>query len=465
MRLKITSPENLARLLLERGFHPDMRCDGRGRCGGCRVKLLSGHWECDGRPVSPPQTVPACRTHLVGVDDGEIEFSFSVAAPMVEKACPSAVLPKSPEPVAAFDIGTTTLAAAKIRDGKVISSAGCLNPQSRFGDDVLTRIVHADSPEGADELQRTLLDALRGLAGQLGLSDVKRAAVSGNTVMLCLLHGVSPHSIGEYPFSPPRRAFPVRGDLLPPLQLFTVPCISGYLGGDVTAGLYAAKPAPDDMLVDLGTNCEIVFNTGNGWFGTSAAAGPAFEGVGLRSGLRAVAGAADHYYGPDKFSVIGGGAPLGFCGSAYVDYLAVERRAGRIDEFGRFVSPREPLREPAPGVFIGEDDVEQLLKAKAAVRTGIDLLERHFKVKAKRLLLAGGFASGLDTDNASAVGMLPPDREIVRIGNSSLFGAAALAADPYLSEELARLSGLPRELPLAELPGFDSAFIDALLLP
>ncbi len=373
-------------------------------------------------------------------------------------------LPATPDTVVAVDVGTTTLAAIKIRDGAIIASSGAFNPQLRYGDNVLSRIAHVAAPGGLTELQSAILDSLRKLLDELDPTGVDRIAVSGNTVMCCLLHGVDPAMIGVYPFAPPQREFPPRRDLLPPFELLTLPCISGYLGGDITSGLYASRLRPGEMLVDLGTNCEIVFNTGNGFVGTSAAAGPAFEGVGLRCGMRAAPGAIEHY-ADDGCRVVGNIAARGICGSAYVDYLAVERAAGRLNEFGRFVSPAETYREIAPGVGIGENDVEQLLKAKAAIASGISALEGYCGVRADKLVLAGGFAAGLSPDNAVAIGMLPQQRKMLKIGNASLSGAAALASRPELYGELLRLSRLPREIPLAELPGFERRFVSALMLP
>ena len=367
--------------------------------------------------------------------------------------------------VIAVDIGTTTVAAAKIRDGKTAATAGVFNAQSRYGDNVVTRITHAAAPGGLAELQSASIGSVRRLLDKLDVSDAERIAVAGNTVMCSLFHGVDPKSIGVYPFHAPQLVFPPRRDLLPPFEVLTVPCISGYLGGDITSGLYVAKLRPGEMLVDLGTNCEIVFNTGKGFFGTSAAAGPAFEGAGLRSGMRAEIGAVEHFYPGGGFSVIGGGEARGICGSAYVDHLACGRAAGKIDEFGRFIDPEEGYREIAPGVGIGEDDVEQLLKAKAAISAGIATLEDHCGMAASKLVLAGGFAANLDADNAVSVGMLPAGREFVRIGNASLAGAAALAADPGSMAEFTRLSRLPRELPLAQLAGFEPRFVNSLLLP
>ena len=464
MKIPVATSENLAEYLTRKGVALDMRCGGEGRCGRCRVKLVSGEWQCNGAPAFPPAEVPACRTRFVGgrgiVDVPEAVETAPAGLPGFEPPELSVA-----GTVIAVDLGTTTLAAAKLCDGKVAASSGIFNDQMRYGDNVVARIAHAATPNGLKELQGAALTSLLRLLAELGTDDVDRIAVAGNTVMCSLLHGVDPASIGGYPFLAPQLVFSPRRDLLPPFEVWTVPCISGYLGGDITAGLYAAKLAPGEMLVDLGTNCEIVFNTGNGYVGTSAAAGPAFEGAGLHSGMRAAAGAIEHFFRNGDVSVIEGGAPRGICGSAYVDYLALERAAGRINEFGRFVDPVERYREIAPCVVIGEDDVEQLLKAKAAVGAGIAALENHCGMTAKKLVLAGGFARGLDIDNAVAVGMLPAGRTIKCIGNASLSGAAALAANPELMPELVRLSELPKELPLAQLADFERRFVNALLLP
>jgi len=464
MKINVTSSRILSDILAARGIKLDMRCGGQGRCGTCRVKLISGEWQWNGVPALPPAEVPACRTRLVGgrgiveIPDDDVH-----GAPKVLSGIGSSRHGRGT--VIAADIGTTTLAAVKIRDGAVAAVAGCFNEQMRFGDDVVTRIAYAAHPGGLAELQSAVLGSLRRLLDELGTSGVERIAIAGNTVMCSLLHGIDPQPIGAYPFRAPQLIFPPRCDLFPPYEVLTLPCISGYLGGDVTAGLYVAGLKPGEMLVDLGTNCEIVFNTGQEHFGTSAAAGPAFEGSGLRCGMRAEAGAIEHISRNGGISVIGGGNPRGICGSAYVDYLAFERAAGRINEFGRFVCPVENYREIAPGVGIGEDDIEQLLKAKAAIRAGISALEEHCGITASKLVLAGGFAAGVDLDNAVAIGMLPAGRETVSIGNASLAGAAALATDPALMTELKELGGSPKELPLAKLPGFEAGFINALLLP
>lgn len=465
MKIVVCSPGNLAEFLRAKGIPLDMRCGGQGRCGRCRVKLISGEWSCNGAPVNPPAEVPACATRWTG-GAGVVEIPEPIT-PARPKAASGFTPPASAsqETVIAVDIGTTAVAAAKLRGGEVLAKSGAFNAQIAYGDNVVSRIAHAARPGGMDELRQALLETLRQVVDDLDPVGVTRVAVSGNTVMCCLLHGLDPAPVGAYPFRAPALRFPARGDLLPPFEVLTLPCISGFLGGDVTSGLYSSALEEGEMLVDLGTNCEIVFRTGQGYFGTSAASGPAFEGRGLRSGMRAASGAIEHFSADGAFSVLGGVAPRGICGTAYVDYLAVERASGRLNEFGRFVSPAEKYREIAPGVGIGEDDVEALLKAKAAIGAGIAALEEYCGAHASKLILAGSFASGLDTSNAVAVGMLPPGRDFAKIGNASLSGAAALAVDPGLMGELTRLSALPKEIPLALLPGFDSRFANALLLP
>ncbi|MPN02962.1 hypothetical protein SDC9_150183 [bioreactor metagenome] len=163
------------------------------------------------------------------------------------------------------------------------------------------------------------------------------------------------------------------------------------------------------------------------------------------------------------FSVLGGGEPRGLCGSAFIDFLAVERAAGHLNEFGRY-QPRAETMTITPEIFVHEYDIEQLLKAKAAVWAGIRTLEEYCGRRANRIYLAGGFAQNLDLEHAVAIGMLP-ERTYEIVGNTSLGGAARLAAAPETTAELERLIDLPREVPLNTLPGFEDNFIDGLLLP
>ena len=469
--LEADDGRNLAEQLAAAGYPLDLRCGGRGICGRCRVKLCAGEWEVDGKAVAVPVEANACRTRLTGAR-GEVDVpdrSLAVRHGQVTSAWRGRTLPESRECVIAVDLGTTTIAAVKLCNGEIVGEATCFNRQSRFGDNVITRINHAGtSPGGLEALRLAAVESINELLDQLDAAGVVRIALAGNTVMSCLFHGIDPTSIGVMPFTPPCRIFPVRtaaelGLRAGEIPVLTVPAIAGYVGGDLTAGLYETPLRPGEMLVDIGTNCEIILRSEHGLFCTAAAAGPAFEGAGIQCGCRAVPGAIDHYFSRDSRSVIGGGAPVGLCGSAMIDFLAVERRAGRLNEFGRLQPPADSF-EAAPGVAIHEWEIEQLLKAKAAVRAGIHTLSDHCRTPVKKIFLAGGFARYLDFGNAVACGMLP-ECELEAVGNTSLGGAARLALQPGLAAELERLIDEPEDVPLNLLPEFEDNYIDGLLLP
>lgn len=471
LTLKADGRKNLAEQLAAAGYPLDLRCGGNGTCGRCRVRLRSGEWETDGRPVSVPAEVNACRTRLAG-PEGEVEIperSLAVRQGKVAAAWRIRLLPESRESVIAVDLGTTTVAAVKLCNGEIVREATCFNRQSRFGDNVITRINHAGTSPGAlEELRMAAVESVNELLDRLEPDGAARIALAGNTVMSCLFHGIDPSPIGVMPFTPPCRIFPVRGAAELGLRagdipVLTVPAIAGYVGGDLTAGLLETPLRPGELLVDIGTNCEIILQTEQGMFCTAAAAGPAFEGAGIHCGSRAVPGAIDHYFGRNSCSVIGGAAPAGLCGSAMIDFLAVERRLGHLNEFGRIQPPADCF-EAAPGVTIYEWEIEQLLKAKAAVRAGIATLAAYCRTPVKKLFLAGGFARYLDFGNAVACGMLP-DCELEAVGNTSLGGAAQLAVQPGLAAELERLIGLPKDIPLNLLDEFEDNYIDGLLLP
>ena len=458
MRVTVTSRENLAEVLMRTGHAPDLRCGGKGICGRCAVQLLSGDWLSDGKPVHAPCRALSCRTSLAGLS-GEVEYDPVQLSGTVALAWNAPALPDRKETVIGIDIGTTTLAGVKIRGGEVIARAGCFNAQSRYGDNVISRICHA--AQDLSGLRAAVLESVGRVLDELNPEDVARIAIAGNTVMTCLFHGIDPTSIGVLPFTPPQRVFPVSD--WQGIPLLTVPCISGYVGGDLTAGLSALSLGENEMLVDVGTNCEILFHTGKEILCTAAAAGPAFEGAGLSAGCRAADGAIDHYRNAAEYSVLGGEDARGFCGSGYIDFLAAERRSGHLNECGRFV-PAADRMEITDEVSVYEYDIEQLLKAKAAVWAGIRTLEDHCACRPRTIYLAGGFTQYLDLENAMAIGMLP-ERTYKVVGNTSLYGSARLAVSPELLPSLEALIDQPREIPLNTLPGFEDNFIDGLLLP
>lgn len=501
------APESpLSATLARNGWKLDLRCGGTGRCGRCLVELLDGVFvtggarcDCGG---TGPRTVRACDSFPAG-ETGALRIPESSLLREKVAVETGFLLPlESAAPgsgwAAAVDIGTTTVAALLLHDGEIVASAGRLNRQARFGDNVIDRIAAASTPDGLAELQRavaveTIDPLLRELTSEP--EKIRRIAVAGNTVMIHLLYGIDPAPIGVAPFEPPLTRFPpVRAAQLglsaaPEAEVAAAPAVGGNVGGDLVAGMAAVGfglSGRTELLLDLGTNCEMILTHRGEFLAASAAAGPAFERSGAENGTRAGEGVVEHLRfdaaGRFELSVRGGGKAVGLCGSALVDFLASGRRSGLLDEFGRFEPGvlarwgRRVMRDGAlgcriaPGVVISESDVEALLQAKAAVRAGIHSLLRAAGVAPaalERLWLCGGFARGLDLASAQAIDMLPAlsDDVFQLCGNAALAGAALLAAKPDRMAEFARLASLPRELPLNSIPGFEQEFIGGLQLP
>jgi uncharacterized 2Fe-2S/4Fe-4S cluster protein (DUF4445 family) len=330
------------------------------------------------------------------------------------------------------------------------------------------------------------------------LEKVTEIVFSGNTVMSHLALGLSALSIGTIPFEPLTRIFsehsaPEIGlTNCPNARVRTVPAVAGYVGGDIVSDIYAADLSTDrlELLVDIGTNGEIVLNDHGKLLATATAAGPAFEGAGLLHGCRADAGVIEKIVcHPDdsiEFETIESKPAVGLCGSAVVDFIATALQTGLLNQMGRFDLDR--LRASnrlvqldchgmnvnacriTDEILITEFDVSQILKAKAAVYAGIrTLVERSGRRmnEIDRLILAGGFAAHLRLENAMTVGLLPELSLSTYdvIGNGSLAGAYAALGVSKVWNELHRIAQSPDTCHLAETHEFENRFIDALALP
>lgn len=414
--------------------------------------------------------------------------------------------------VVAVDIGTTTVALSLIdsTSGDIVGKSSSFNRQMHLGDDVLTRInLCLMDPTALGTLQKAIVEetltplleeAL--LARDLPISEVKGYLIAGNTTMLHLLAGVDPSPMGMSPFTPRFIEHEVKQSeelgLIPggvPVHL--LPGAAAYVGADITGGVLASGLVYDEgpsLLVDVGTNGEIVLKLGDRLYGCATAAGPAFEGSGLKCGIRAGDGAVAHIaMSEDPFEVSTEiiGPPRtkasGVCGSAYIDFLAEGHRTGLLNSSGRLQASALPASDPrvrkgdygsefvlALGqgkreIIIGDTDVARLLQAKAAIAAGILILMGRIGVKAseiKTLYLAGGFGMHLNIENAIACGLFPgfhPD-QIQLVGNTSLAGATLCAIDATVIGELSRIG---HEIEIVELnldPEFEDTYIDQLSL-
>lgn len=498
----------LAELLHEAGVVLRRSCGGKGLCYSCSVLVREGAVLADGVLYQAPARVRSCRAvarsealvlELLGTPEGvsRVEDAFTLV-----RALP----PPGRGPFAgknlcalAIDIGTTTV-AARLFDawtGEYLSGAGALNPQTRLGDDVLSRIEAAAKPGGLAQLQSLVLQSLEDLTHRcLRRADrlpenLAGVVVAGNTVMGHLFWGEDPSGMGAYPFTPcfvaPRQCD--GGDLLPlwaGVPVRALPHRSAFIGSDISAGLWACDffNAPGTALfMDVGTNGEIVLKTPRGLFAASAAAGPAFEGYGLLSGMRARAGAIDAVAiaeGRAHVHAIEEAAPLGICGSGYVDFLAQALRAGWLLPRGRF-SEKAPVCESPRGgravrlsdgpnpVWVSEADIAALLKAKSAIAATLLSLLARAKTPLSSIdsvFIAGGFGRHLSTAHAQAIGLLPPlPAERIRyVGNTALGGAMLCGLDaeavPLLEKSLAAIEVVEVNLE----PTFADHFIDEMRL-
>ena len=461
---------NLLAVLRENGLHPDAPCGGKGKCGKCKV-IVDGVEQL------------ACQT--IVNRDMTLVLPHLEGAQILTDARATAVRPDGTNQyVIAFDLGTTTVVAYLMDGitGQTLSKTSCMNPQAQFGADVISRIEYA--MEGhAVELSGCIRQALGELtenaAKQAGISptDITAASIVGNTAMHHLLLEIDPKPLTVPPYMPnvsegltlsPQGLLPIN----PAGTVRILPNIAGFVGADTVGCLLATKlDTLDDLtlMIDIGTNGEMVLGNKYRRIACSTAAGPAFEGAKIECGMRGAPGAVDHVTVVDgklRFHVIGEGEAVGLCGSGLLDLIAALLETEEISESGRMESGATYQLEGTK-VYLTQKDVREVQLAKAAIRAGIELMCKRMGVKAadiRQVLLAGAFGNYLDPNSACAIGMIPPvlRERIVPIGNAAGEGAkmAVLNVEEY--EYSKRLAQGTEFLELASMPEFNDCYVDCL---
>lgn len=479
--VQVNDNETLLAALRKAGFSVPAACGGRGKCGKCRVKINGvQRLACkviptDGDTVELPEAAGGAI----------LTDTVSIAAP---NAAQSGI-------AAAVDLGTTTV-AVRIYDLENAAELGTLsawNAQAAYGGDVISRIRYTmDEPDGLHELsalvrrqtEELILDALADCGrDKAGLRSV---FLAGNTVMQHIFAGLPVRSIATAPFKPETLFEAPTGDTLLGAELSYAPCVAGYVGGDITAGLLASKlcsAGGSSLFLDIGTNGEMALVSGGRVSCCAVASGPAFEGAGISCGMPALSGAVSHvrYDRGFLYDVIGAVEPVGICGSGLIDLAATLLKLGCIDNGGRLLPPelapgslRRYIRPDGQGngvfhltesVYLTADDVRSLQLAKAAVAGGIEVLLARHGIKAgdlSRVCLAGGFGNYIDPKSAMTLGMLPeisPER-LHCLGNTSLAGASMAAVDPECRRELRSCAEKCEYIELSGLREFTEAFTD-----
>ena len=497
-------------------------CGGQGKCRSCRVRIekgtagpptagelkklsrqeLESGWRlaCQARPAGdltvylPPirglTSTPAFKEELLAgvVPDGRARRAGRALG-------------------AAVDLGTTKIAGylVDLRDGRIMDSCAVANPQDVYGDDVISRITYAmSSDNGGKKLQKKAVAAIYDLIKKLCLAAgcapgmISRVSICGNTAMHHLLLGLPVGQLARAPYLPWTkdpvniRAGKMGLKSMEEADVYLLPIIGGYVGGDHVAVL-AATDAADrksaTLIVDIGTNTEISLAVAGGITSVSCASGPAFEGGHIKHGMKASAGAIDKIVIKDgrvRFRTIGGHRPVGICGSGMLDAVAQMSIAGLLDPGGRMRRERPPvrIRWGQPEIVIaggsrsanGEDivitqgDIRELQLAKAAIRTGIDVLLEAAGLVAddvKRVIIAGTFGNYIDIKSAVRVGMLPdlPLRRFSQVGNAAGAGACMLLVSCVARKKAEAMAGGVKYLELADRPDFMQVFVRALGIP
>ena len=519
------------------GVMVEAPCNGAGVCGKCRIQK-SGI-----RPLSAVQIkkeiddeyVLACQTFVCGdvtvsleenketgleiVSEGKsLEFSFDLnvrkeyepekdrTAVWIGEEAPVYEEGNTEEALfgVVVDIGTTTLVTVLVdmHTGQELATSSALNPQARYGQDVLSRIHMASEEEGLHTLYTEVISEMNRMIDEICSQAGKRREnlyeiiLSGNTCMIHLATNTSPKGLGSYPYIPNTKG----GMTLPASDIglmiaerglaYLPPIISAYVGPDITSGILVSelpKRTGITLFVDIGTNGEMAIARDGEISASSTAAGPAFEGMNIEFGMRAAKGAVEYFDITDSgitVRTIGESRAEGICGSGLLDIVGELVRTGAVGSNGRFVKKEkdklpeflsERLREyhgktaflVAEEVYLTQKDIRQVQLAKGAVRSGIEFLMKQLGIGAgevDRVLIAGSFGFHLRSESLINIGMLPREFEgrIEYVGNTSKTGGTAFLLNRGFRSEALEMVSRIRTIELADDPDFQKVFVECL---
>ena len=516
--------ESLLKRIGAAGVFLDSPCGGKGKCGKCLVRLSPGGEKVCACRISVegdmsvylPEDMEMkiagaggqyphnaeCRMENAEIGDGSYEVG---SADTPEFRIPNLISGAARRVGVAVDIGTTTVVAHLIDlDTSIrIATASGVNAQRTYGADVISRIQYC-SDNGHDTLTRLIREQLSSLileacaASGTCANDIGYIAIAANTIMEHLAAGYSPVGMGAVPFTPVSLFGEEMSawDNLPvskTAKVYFAPAVSSYVGSDITAGMYAAKlegtscPA---VYLDIGTNGEIVLKSGDTYYCCATAAGPAFEGAEITMGMAAINGAINHVKWDDglKYTIIGGGAPRGLCGSGLLDALAVLLETGAVDETGRMLGINDIehniadcigevdgkngfwLTRDDGGVYMSASDIRKLQLAKSAIAAGIQTLLRYTEISEEQVglfVLAGGFGSFMDQYSAARIGLFPKIFLPVSqtLGNTAGEGAALALCSEAARASLNSIRARCKYIELSANPIFNEQFMEQMMFP
>ncbi len=500
-------------VLLRTGTPLETACGGQGTCGKCRVQVNG----CTALPDEKEQhhlartdlskgIRLACRLPLCEDLTIDIPVNSNDLAQKSSNSLSPGKHSSFSSLAVAVDIGTTAIKIEIINlpQGRTLSHESALNPQRAFGYDVMSRLHSARQQNNAEEMTTLLRDCItRIILQSLGKlhalpQDVTRIIISGNTVMLHFFFGKKVCGLGKYPY----RAHSLDATVgkaahygltaFGQTEILGLPAISAYLGGDLVAGMLTTnihKNIKNTLLIDIGTNSEIIFAGPKGLLATSCAAGPALEGMNIEYGMTASSGAISGVAISDEvtLAVIDNRSdPLGLCGSGIIELMAELLRIGLVDTTGRMhpikdslppsVLKRLRFQQEMPAfyltdkVYFSQKDVRQVQLAKAAILSGQKVLREMACVSPEEVdsvIIGGEFGRHLKPENLQQLGMLEhlPHATYSSVGNSSLQGARLIAVTPELLEKAKEIALQVEAFHLATLRSYEQLFIQSLEFP
>ncbi|HIJ72336.1 MAG TPA: DUF4445 domain-containing protein [Planctomycetes bacterium] len=406
----------------------------------------------------------------------------------------------------ALDLGTTTVVAhlVDLTNANTLDTEATYNSQINFGEDYIRRIIYAEQNDAFDEMQNRIVHDVNNLIVTLAsrkridLQDITTVTCAGNTAMIHFILNLDPTQIRKEPyiasagFVPPIRAAEVGIQVNKRALLYCLPSVAAYIGSDIVAGILVTRMYTKDgvsLFADIGTNGEVVLGNKDWLVCASSSAGPAFEGSGVKHGMRAGAGAIEKLQirrdGSSQIKTIGDGRPAGICGSGLLDTLGELFINGIIDRTGRIKQNHNPrVREGEDGlqyqiiqpgngyqeIFITQADIDNLIRSKAGVFAAIRVLTESTQIKPDDIdiiYLAGGFGNYLNTKQAVTIGMLPdiPLEKIQYVGNTSIAGAKTVLLARKALETAEDIANNMTYFDLMSHPGYMDEFIRAKFLP
>ncbi|TCT16325.1 uncharacterized 2Fe-2S/4Fe-4S cluster protein (DUF4445 family) [Natranaerovirga pectinivora] len=484
-KIKVDKNYNLLKALNDNEIYIPQSCTGHKKCGNCKIKVLNPSFEIN---ASDKDLIP----------EKDLKLGIRLACGIQVNKPLTLSLIKEKDTIKnntiqihhkgnevddygiAVDLGTTTVEMALVNLGtrEVVGVIKQENDQKRFGLDVLSRAFWAsENYNGIKILQKTIINQLNTLIktlmenGTVKEEQLKKVIIGANTIMSHFIMGLDTEDVVVSPFRPVTTDMHIyTGDLLninPNIKVIVLPTIASFMGSDILSGMIYTNMNEVDkysLLIDLGTNGEIVLGKKGEYISCSTAVGPAFEGTHIEKGMGALNGAINIYKSPTDYTVIGNVAPIGLCGSAIIDAIHYLMENNRIDETG-LLTDKDMKAYLVEDIYITQQDVRQIQMAKSAVKTGIDILLKETGITyddIQTVYLTGGFGEYVNRHNAGNIGLIPKMllTRTKTLHNTSLQGGILSLYEENQLELYKRLSKETKYIELANNSQFQTQFIE-----